>query len=84
MKVEDLPLAKPNEQVCGTFFPMSKFDINDGSGCLKKEGHNDAHICREKNGNYTEWEDDYECDCGCWDDEDDLIHVCKIYNTLIK
>ncbi len=83
MKVSDLPLADPNENYCGTLFPMSDFDVSDCSGCLKASGHNDAHIFRHKNGSYVQWEDDYSCKCGCWDHEEDLVHVCKTYRILI-
>lgn len=37
-----------------------------------------------KDGRFLEWEDDYDCTCGCWNDENDLINVCKNYSFLTK
>lgn len=65
-------------EVCGTLFTRS--DFKDASGCLKPYAHNNAHICQTESGKYVEWEDDYSCTCGCWDD--DLNNVCKVYHTL--
>lgn len=69
-------MAKTAE-ICHIHFPRS--DFNDASGCLKSEAHNDHHICRTDKGALMAWEDDYDCDCGCWDDEDDLNDVCRVY-----
>lgn len=60
---------------CSTLFPRK--DFNDSSGCLKEEAHNDFHVCKTDTGKLIAWEDDYKCDCGCWDDDDG--EVCIIY-----
>jgi hypothetical protein len=61
--------AKP--VLCGVLFHIDrKRDFEDVSGCLKPQGHNDAHICQTSSGKFMEWEDDYSCECGCWDDDD--------------
>ncbi len=65
---------------CHTLFPR-KDDVNDETGCLKENAHNDSHICQTRNGRLIEWEDDYSCKCGCWD-EDDYGSACIIYNDV--
>lgn len=64
-------------ETCGTIF--SRKDFIDDSGCLKPNGHNDFHVCRTESGELMAWQDDEDCTCGCWDDEDDLNNVCKVY-----
>lgn len=63
---------------CGTLFPRE--DFKDDTGCLKERAHNDAHVCKTPYGKLIKWEEDYECDCGCWDDlEDDGDTPCIVY-----
>jgi hypothetical protein len=68
-------------ELCYILHP-NRNDVDDDSGCLKKSGHNDSHICKTKNGEYVEWEDDYTCKCGCWDDLDDS--PCGVYSVISK
>jgi hypothetical protein len=76
-----LPLAAEGEERCHINFPAN--DFNDVSGCLKKYAHNDAHICLTNKGEYMEWEDDYECKCGCWDEwEAGDSRVCMVYRVV--
>ena len=75
-----LPLASPSEETCGALF--TKHDFTDVSGCLKKYAHNDAHICKTDKGEYMEWEDDYDCKCGCWDDYENDPEVCMVYSVV--
>lgn len=51
----------------------------DENGCHKEEGHHDHHECVTTDGRKIAWEDDYNCNCGCWDDYDNDPDVCKIY-----
>jgi hypothetical protein len=60
---------------CDTIFPWA--DFKDISGCLKPHGHNDEHVCRTNKGELMAWQDDYECTCGCWEEDDG--HPCMIY-----
>lgn len=62
--------------VCHILFCRSEF--NDITGCLKPSAHNDHHVCRTSDGRLMAWEDDYECNCGCWDDEE-YDSVCRVY-----
>jgi len=78
MKDKEIEKAK----TCGILFPSRHNDFKDESGCLKGIAHNDAHIYLAKDGKYYEWEDDYSCKCGCWDDDDD--DVCMVYNVVDK
>lgn len=71
------------EDVCGTIFTRIN-DFEDHSGCLKPSGHYGAHVCRTKQGGLMQWEDDYECTCGCWDDEDDFENCCKTYSPITE
>lgn len=66
---------------CGIHFNGGVGYPIDDNGCIKKMGHNDAHVFIDKEGNTIEWQDDYKCKCGCWDDEDNLLDVCKIYTV---
>lgn len=54
------------DNLCGITFPRN--DFKDVTGCLKPLGHNDSHICKTESGQTVEWESDYKCDCGCWDE----------------
>jgi len=66
---------------CNCLFPGD--EIKDESGCIKEEAHNDFHICIDVNGQKWRWEDDYECDCGCWDDyEKGDCNVCQVYGKI--
>lgn len=74
---------KTEVELCGTLF--TRDDFKDISGCLKSESHNDHHICKTKEGILIAWEDDYKCDCGCWDDyESGDSEVCMIYWEVKK
>jgi hypothetical protein len=66
--------------LCNILCPI--VELIDKNGCIKKEAHNDSHIFVSPDGSHIEWEDDYSCKCGCWDDESDLKNVCKIYKKL--
>ena len=68
---------------CTILFPSDDFD--DVSGCLKEECHNDSHVCKDKYGILYEWEDDYGCQCGCWDEwerSNGMSHPCMIYSKI--
>lgn len=55
----------------------------DKQGCIKPSGHNDAHIFKDQNGDYIEWEDDYSCNCGCWDKFEEFGgQPCGVYKKL--
>ncbi len=54
-------------------------DPEDESGCLKPYAHNDHHVFRTPEGKLIAWQDDDECQCGCWDDIEHDTNVCKIY-----
>lgn len=73
--------AKPvlcDVDLCGTLFHRN--DFKDESGCLKPNGHNDFHVCKTDKGKLIAWEDDYDCNCGCWDDyEKGDGEVCMLY-----
>jgi alpha-tubulin suppressor-like RCC1 family protein len=63
---------------CNILYP--KNEIADVSGCLKEYAHNDHHICRAEDGSLWAWEDDYTCNCGCWDEyEKGDNDVCRVY-----
>lgn len=53
-------------------------DFVDVSGCLKPSCHYDHHVCRTADGRLMAWQDDGECTCGCWA-EDDYNSVCRVY-----
>ena len=81
MSKHNLPLAEPGQEACNILFPADDFE--DVSGCLKKYAHNDVHICITKKGEYMEWEDDYSCKCGCWDEwEAGDSRVCMVYRVV--
>lgn len=69
-----------NKDTCGIIFSGDEF--KDVSGCLKPNAHNNAHVCRIESGELMEWEDDYECKCGCWDDYENDQEVCIIYGIV--
>jgi len=73
--------AKPvlcDVDLCGALFHRN--DFRDESGCLKPNGHNDFHVCKTDKGKMMAWEDDYDCNCGCWDDyEKGDSEVCIVY-----
>lgn len=73
-----------NHVLCGVIFHRPN-DIDDISGCLKPFAHNDAHICKSSDGKYYEWEDDYECKCGCWDEcegSNGMEKPCAVYSEV--
>jgi hypothetical protein len=73
--------AKSEEAACSCLFTYN--DFRDISGCLKPHAHNDAHVCENDKGEYIEWEDDYSCKCGCWDDyEAGDSRVCIVYSVV--
>ncbi len=63
------------EETCGTIFPGK--DFKDDSGCLKQSGHNDHHVCKTPDERLMAWEDDYDCTCGCWQEDDG--DPCMVY-----
>ena len=66
---------------CGILFNYPR-DMNDSHGCLKKDCHlSEGHIFRNDQGKLIYWQDDYSCNCGCWDDIDSPgdNRVCGIY-----
>lgn len=66
---------------CSVLYPHSEF--NDSHGCIKPYAHNDAHIFLTDDGRKIQWEDDYKCDCGCWNDFDEGDgDVCIIYSEI--
>lgn len=70
--------VEPKYERCNIIFPEN--DFKDTDGCLKRNGHNDHHVCRTPDGKLIAWEDDYECNCGCWDDyELGDSRVCMLY-----
>lgn len=68
--------------LCGILFPGSEYDFKDDTGCLKPSGHNDAHICKTPTGETVQWEDDYDCECGCWGDDDGIVCMLYSYTSL--
>ena len=61
---------------CGILFDGGYH--KDEEGCIKPHAHNDAHVFKDQKGNYIQWEDDYDCNCGCWDDADPCLKYSKI------
>jgi hypothetical protein len=69
---------------CDILMPQwCSIGYKDETGCIKPHAHNDSHIFIDKNGYYIEWEDDYNCTCGCWE-EYDSSNTCKILKNLGK
>lgn len=48
--------------------------------CILETGHLCPHIIRTPEGKYFQWEDDFDCDC-CSFDEDDR---CYIYSEITE
>lgn len=67
------------QSLCNIIFTRT-MDFHDVSGCLKPAGHNDAHLCMSASGEKVEWEDDYECTCGCWNE--DPFDPCAVYSVV--
>tara|TARA_R110000737_G_scaffold68596_5_gene96776 strand:+ start:1707 stop:1934 length:228 start_codon:yes stop_codon:yes gene_type:complete len=70
---------------CGILFNYPN-DMVDTTGCLKEDCHeSEGHIFRNDYGKLIYWQDDYECNCGCWDEylEGDEI-VCGIYHEVTE
>lgn len=65
---------------CNIIFDRS--DFKDISGCLKENGHIGPHLCRNELNELVEWEFDYSCTCGCWDDDDDYNGGCILYKII--
>ena len=69
------------EDTCGIIFRgHQSSDPKDSNGCIKPYSHNDAHEFVMKDGRHVEWEDDYECNCGCHEEEDG--RPCFIYQII--
>jgi len=64
-------------------FEDGLWTTRDVNGCIKPEGHNSAHISLLEDGRYIQWEDDYSCNCGCWD-EGDFDNVCRVARFLTE
>lgn len=66
---------------CSILFPQySACEPKDISGCIKENGHLDAHLFKATDGRFIEWEYDDECDCdSCLNDEDGQ---CIIYDEV--
>jgi hypothetical protein len=68
--------------LCGILFPYLH-DVKDANGCIKPHAHNDAHVFKTEDGEYCEWQDDYTCTCGCWDEWEQYGEpVCCVYTIL--
>ena len=69
--------------VCGILAPMVLSGHIDEDGCIKECGHNDNHIFKVQNRKLISWEDDYSCQCGCWDSyEDGDNESCVVYYEI--
>ena len=68
---------------CGILFTHS-FTTKDTTGCVRDGLDNhDKHLFKDEQGRWVEWEFDYSCDCGCWDEvEHDHTAGCIIYSYL--
>lgn len=68
-------------KACGILYPGDEFKDHDG--CIKPHAHNNAHVFNLPDGRQVEWEDDYSCKCGCWDEwEDSGEQVCLVYRII--
>jgi len=69
---------------CHTIAPFgSPYCSGDSTGCLKQDAHNDSHISITTDNRIIEWEDDYSCKCGCWDEYSaGSDEVCRVYSYL--
>lgn len=73
-----------NKKSCGILFLREHSHV-DNHGCLKPHAHNDSHIFLDHAGRFIEWEDDYACKCGCWDDYDKGDpNVCGVYQDITQ
>jgi len=66
--------------ICGIIAPRQHDIIgyredNYLAECILQSAHNSPHIIKTPEGKFFAWEDDYECDC-CEFDEDER---CTIY-----
>jgi len=69
------------KDTCGIYFWDYDY-FKDTTGCLKEYGHEGGHLFKDNMGRLIEWEDDFTCNCGCLEDDDDLINICKIYKEI--
>lgn len=68
---------------CGIIFPYS--DYHDEEGCLKQECHiDDSHVFKNEKGELIAWQDDTECNCGCWNDYERKGDVCVVYRVVLS
>lgn len=68
---------------CGILFQRnSPVEPKDEHGCILEDAHNSAHVFKDDQGRLIEWEDDYSCTCGCWDDAEG--GVCMVYRVIKK
>lgn len=68
-------------KACGLIFPSHGYsDPKDKQGCLKPNGHLDKHLFESSDGEWVEWEENADCTCGCWEDEE----PCLVYRTIEK
>ena len=68
-------------ETCGIIFPYN--DLQDNNGCLKQDNHYDSHVFKNNDGKLIAWQDDGECNCGCWDEyENGTSDVCKVYREV--
>lgn len=65
-------------------FKDSIWTTRDSEGCVLKSNHDGAHVSILDDGRIIQWEDDYSCNCGCWDCEHELHDVCKVYSFLTQ
>lgn len=63
--------------------PHTSFVSQQGNfvGCMLPKNHAGPHVGRLQNNTYFTYQDNFECDCGCWEPNtpDD---VCKIYRQI--
>lgn len=68
------------ESICGILAPNHLSGHKDEYGCLKKHAHIDNHVFKDQNGKLISWEEDFSCECGCWDKYDaGDPDVCVLY-----
>lgn len=68
---------------CSCIYPRDEF--KDTTGCLKETCHNDEHLCLSDEGKYMGWQDDYSCNCGCWDEYEKSGETpCLVYREIGK
>ena len=70
---------------CGIIIPREEEIIGDRDGkylaeCIRARYHSGPHVFLTPEGEYFEWEDDWNCDC-CKPDEDDR---CCVYREITK